>query len=503
MNNHIPEWITILALDIYRLIQKYDALASFQEKVREWAIGHEAKANRHLEWRRQRNLHFEQAVNSDPRLQDEKSGPPNEGWEWENYPLNISPQIDPDTKRSIKIVKAWVPPELLRDSEPDIKHILPLSREQQLSLTEKYTLLAAIYDFGRKGTDEIPPWEWPDLNTDVSSDELADAKKCLSFESLCDAASSLHQDNEGWLRTFLYDVENDLRKNRPSAKNPILSKTFLNNLLRASIKHLPYVGPFLYDVIYGTVDQSQTELLLHSTTGDNVETEPDTKSEREGTIEGRKPWYKKTWIIIVGFVTVLTGLAALVCICESETGKHFINSFKRKPSISVDYRRTKLYARTKKRVDDFYESIRNEKLDPWLFINAGVEVRVTKHNGDVINISGVLFTGSPRLIFWSDDFIPPFIEDTIIKVFDQTIDECRKNGLDPEIYVYEAKRILSDFIYKIYNSMADMDKKLLKQVNPENSGRRDVKLEIEKMCKCLDEQYNAALLLASGNENAK
>jgi hypothetical protein len=29
------------------------------------------------------------------------------------------------------------------------------------------------------------------------------------------------------------------------------------------------------------------------------------------------------------------------------------------------------------------------------------------------------------------------------------------------------------------------------------------KLEIEKMCKCLDEQYNAALLLASGNENVK
>ncbi|MHC4791275.1 MAG: hypothetical protein ACYS8Y_07540, partial [Planctomycetota bacterium] len=185
-------------------------------------------------------------------------------------------------------------------------------------------------------------------------------------------------------------------------------------------KHLPYVGSFLYDVIYGTVYQPQTELLLNSTTGDNAETEPDTKSEREGTFEGRKPWRKKTWIIIVGFVTILTGLAALVYIFESETVKHFINSFKRKPSISVDYRRTKLYARTKKRVDDFYESIRNEKLDPWLFINAGVEIRVTKHNGDVINPSGVLFTGSPRLVFWSDDFIPPFIEEAIIKVFDQT-----------------------------------------------------------------------------------
>lgn len=276
MSNDIPEWITNLALDIYRLIQKYDALAPFQEKVREWAIGHEAEVNRHLEWRRQRNLHFEQTVNSDPRLQDEKSGPPDEGWEWEIQPLNISPQIDPDTKLPIKIVRAWVPPELSGDSQSDIKHILPLSREQQLSLTEKYTLLAAIYDFGRKGTDQIPPWDWTDLNTDVSSDELADVKKCLFFESLCGTASSLRQGDEGWLRAFLDDVENDLRK--------------------------------------------------------NVETDPDTKSEREGTIERHKPWYKKIWVLILGVAVLLGAILALIQIYESETCKNIINSLKRKPS---------------------------------------------------------------------------------------------------------------------------------------------------------------------------
>ncbi len=460
MNNDIPKWITILALDIYRLIQKYDALAYFQEKVREWALGHEAEVNRYLEWRRQRNLHFGQVVISDPRLQDEKSGPPGEGWKWEIYPLNISPQIDSDTKLPIKIVKAWAPPELLRASEPDIKNILPLSREQQLSLTEKYTLLAAIYDSGRKGTDQIPPWVWPDLNTDLSSDELADMKKCLSFESLCDAASSLHQDYEGWLRAFLDDIEKDVSKQEQSA-----------------------------------------------------ETEPgnkNTKREQEGMIKPKPPeflqnllWYIKhgsrNWKLMLIAMIILSSGVDL----KFELHNKIFNLFKNKPSTSVDYMRTKLYARTKKRVDDFYESIRNEKLDPWLFINAGTEVRVTKYNGDVINYSGGSFSGSPRIVFWGDDFIPPFIEDAIIEVFDQTIDECRKNGLDPGIYVYEAERILSGFIYNIYNRMADMDKKLLKQVHPENSGRRDVKLEIEKMCKCLDEQYNAALLLASGNENAK
>ena len=49
--------------------------------------------------------------------------------------------------------------------------------------------------------------------------------------------------------------------------------------------------------------------------------------------------------------------------------------------------------------------------------------------------------------------------------------------------------------------MADMDKKLTKQVSPENTGRRDVQFEIDKMCKCLEEHYDAAILLASKDEN--
>jgi hypothetical protein len=41
----------------------------------------------------------------------------------------------------------------------------------------------------------------------------------------------------------------------------------------------------------------------------------------------------------------------------------------------------------------------------------------------------------------------------------------------------------------------------MKQAYSENFGHRDVSIEIEKMCKCLDEHYNAALLLSSGNKN--
>jgi len=342
MIENIPEWITNLALDIYRVIQQYKAMPRFHEMVNKWAENREAEIDRLITWNEQRRLHFEQTVARDPRLQDDKAGPPEQGWQFENHLQHTEKKTESGWQRSHNIINGWVPLELSNSIKPEITQLFPLSREHKLTLIEKYTVLAAVYDYGRKGTQEIPPWQWPGPDNWESPDALSNAKRSLFFESLCDAVSRIQPGEEGWLKAMLDDVKNDLRKNRPSAKNPILSKTFLNNLLRASIKHLPYVGSFLYDVIYGTDDQPQTKLQLDSTTGDNVETEPDTKSERERTIEGRKPWYKKTWIIIVGFVTVLTGLAALVCICESETGKHFINSFKRKPSISVDYRRTKL-----------------------------------------------------------------------------------------------------------------------------------------------------------------
>lgn len=41
--------------------------------------------------------------------------------------------------------------------------------------------------------------------------------------------------------------------------------------------------------------------------------------------------------------------------------------------------------RIKKRVDELYDALDNEKLAPWVFINAGVPVKITKHDGSVIS----------------------------------------------------------------------------------------------------------------------
>jgi len=166
-----------------------------------------------------------------------------------------------------------------------------------------------------------------------------------------------------------------------------------------------------------------------------------------------------------------------------------------------EYGRTRLYARTKKRIDDHYEKIDKQKLSPWIFIRTGKMPEITKADGRLISYrgDGIDYSGSPRIVFWGDDFVPPLIEATIVQVFDDTIAECRNNNLDPKAYVDEANRLLNSFIWKIYNRMADIDRDL----SGKSAHRKDVSWEAQRMQERLKEHYDAAVLLASkdGNRN--
>ncbi len=180
----------------------------------------------------------------------------------------------------------------------------------------------------------------------------------------------------------------------------------------------------------------------------------------------------------------------------------FSSPQKQKPNVFDNHGRTQLNSRIKKRVDDLYNQIYNEKLKPWIFINIGKPLRVEKHDGTLIQYEGVRFEGTPRLVFWGDDFIPPIIENAIVKAFDQTIEECRKNNIDPKPYVYETNSILVGLIDRVYHRMAGIDQRLRGKGYPKNVQRKDVNDEINKMDECLKGHYDAAVLLASENINS-
>lgn len=208
MSEHIPEWITNLAADIYKIIQRHKALPHFQEMVNTWAEGHETEINDLRKWQEQRALHFEETIAADVRLQNEQTGPPGDGWQFQNHVQHTEKQTESGLQRSHNIIQGWVPPELA--TRPEITQILPLNRDHALSLVEKYTVLATIYDYGRKGTDKLPPWKWPDLSEEQTPGTLSDAKKCLSFEVLSQSVENLVPAEENWLRIMLDNVEADL-----------------------------------------------------------------------------------------------------------------------------------------------------------------------------------------------------------------------------------------------------------------------------------------------------
>jgi len=75
-----------------------------------------------------------------------------------------------------------------------------------------------------------------------------------------------------------------------------LARNFLSNLLRASIKHLPFCGSFLYDVIYGTLDSQavQKETIRQpKITSGSVFEKQDSVSKNKPVVE---KWYQSRTI---------------------------------------------------------------------------------------------------------------------------------------------------------------------------------------------------------------
>ena len=256
MSEHIPEWITNLAADTYKIIQQYKALPHFQEMVNTWAESHEAEINNLRKWREHRALHFEETIATDVRLQNEQTGPPGDGWQFQNHVQHTEKQTESGLQRSHNIIQGWVPPELA--TRPELTQILPLNRDHALSLVEKYTVLAAIYDYGRKGTDKLPPWEWPDLSKQQTPQAMSDAKKCISFEALSRSLADLVPADEDWLRIMLDDVEADVAEwaglQLPHANeqaNGAVSETRTDRYIRR-LKDQPFLS-ILYLIILGII----------------------------------------------------------------------------------------------------------------------------------------------------------------------------------------------------------------------------------------------------------
>lgn len=87
------------------------------------------------------------------------------------------------------------------------------------------------------------------------------------------------------------------------------ARNFLSNLLRASIKHFPFGGAFLYDVIYGTLDSQEFQ---KQTTPKPKTPQSSAISEKHRTVAKHKPDAEKTYQNVSLKIAKITLYAAII-----------------------------------------------------------------------------------------------------------------------------------------------------------------------------------------------
>ena len=148
---------------------------------------------------------------------------------------------------------------------------------------------------------------------------------------------------------------------------------------------------------------------------------------------------------------------------------------------------TPLYPTFRKRVGDAFEQLIKQQVTPWSFMKAGPPFRIKSFDRREIAYQGVGFEGSPRNVFWSR-YIEPFLEQLCISEIEAAVSMARKKGVDARLLLPELQGLLSSGFRKVYERMADVDRRLRGKGYPDSVSLRSVEFEIKHMDKFLDER---------------
>lgn len=194
-----------VALAVQQLIRKFGA-EPFDGMLRDWgrAVGKRLEECQAFDAARRKHL---QAARSRKRLSDERARPPGAGWEWETGTLD-----------GIGPCSAWFPPELLHSKRPKREDPLPLPKDRDLTLAEKYAALAAIHALHSKGA-KVAPWQepvWEEEEYEVARAASTDDKWSIvgwvAYQGLLSCAEKTPQRDAPYLWGIVQDVTKDLER---------------------------------------------------------------------------------------------------------------------------------------------------------------------------------------------------------------------------------------------------------------------------------------------------
>ncbi len=139
-----------------------------------------------------------------------------------------------------------------------------------------------------------------------------------------------------------------------------------------------------------------------------------------------------------------------------------------------------------------------EKLTPWVFFNSGEMAPIESFSGRPIHYRGLAFEGTPRDVFWGN-FIVPFLEDICAWAFDFAANRAEKRKCDYREMMLHTHQCLTNGLYKVYNEMQDIDRKLRGKGFPQQVPSRNVSLKIKKMQTRFDAYRDSALSIFEMN----
>ncbi|MFH0702769.1 MAG: hypothetical protein V2B14_04430 [bacterium] len=136
--------------------------------------------------------------------------------------------------------------------------------------------------------------------------------------------------------------------------------------------------------------------------------------------------------------------------------------------IGIESPKSPLYIDIKERLNNNFEKLRVEQIEPWGKLHIGHPLAVNFKSGKVVSYNGVRFEGSPQIVFWSDKYIQPFIKEIIKDTFSFVMEKMREFDITSTEPLDDTARLTKILVLKTYNAMLNIENKGISEEKIEN-----------------------------------
>lgn len=226
MDEPKPEITVEFAARVRQLTALDQIKSTFAQRLVAWSAYQVEQNKCYKDWRDGRERHFRSRKKG---LRDFDAGPPEDGWVWKTYTYHIEARQPPKRgakregagkrrtsgERLYHKTRAWCPPHLSEDHEPQDDLPLPLEPHRELTMLEQFAVLGALHDVHHKSRRLFPR-----ASAEQTDDSPIPAPKAV-FEAFCMQVPTVKEDDRLDLEAMFDAVSDDLKARSAVATNAL------------------------------------------------------------------------------------------------------------------------------------------------------------------------------------------------------------------------------------------------------------------------------------------